>query len=134
MPRGTERWNTAAAGRLPPCLPILPASRLGPGPAHGPPNLPADDPGGDSLREAIAVGKAPDPRGGVQWVSEREVPGATSPPDGIWLDPLHRLTLHLQAAGEHDRPYSLPVRPRGLVGFIGLSCEYQEGRPCGDGI
>ena len=134
MPRATERWYTAAAVRLPPCLPILAASLLASGSARGAPNLPADDPDWDSLRDAIAVGKAADPRGGVQWVSEREVPGALSPPDGVWLDPLHRLTLHLQAADEHDRPYSLPVRPRGLVGFIGLSCEYQEGRPCGDGI
>jgi hypothetical protein len=37
------------------------------------------------------------------------------------------------ADSEHDRPYSLPARERQLAGFVALSCEYQEGRPCGDG-
>ncbi|MGZ6142144.1 MAG: capsule assembly Wzi family protein [Myxococcales bacterium] len=37
------------------------------------------------------------------------------------------------AADEHDRPYSLPARPRALAGEIAASCEYEEGRPCGDG-
>src|SRR5437868_4515481 len=57
-----------------------------------------------------------------------------SPPDGAWIDPLARATLLFSAASEHDRPYSLAVRPRDLAGFIALSCEYQEGRPCGDGV
>jgi hypothetical protein len=34
---------------------------------------------------------------------------------------------------EHDRPYSIPARPRNMSGEIAISCEYQEGRPCGDG-
>src|SRR5438876_9016239 len=54
--------------------------------------------------------------------------------EGWWLAPLDRLTLRLSAADEHDRPYSLPVRPRQIAGGIALSCEYQEGRPCGDGV
>jgi len=119
--------------RLPPRLPLLAASLLAAASARAAPNLPTDDPGWDAVKDAIATGRTPDPRGGVQWVSEAEVPGAIPPPEGPWFDPFDRLTVRLQAADEHDRPYSLPVRPRDLVGFIGLTCEYQEGRPCGDG-
>src|SRR5438094_740110 len=54
--------------------------------------------------------------------------------EGWWLAPLDRLTLRLSAADEHDRPYSVPVRPRQIAGGIALSCDYQEGRPCGDGV
>src|SRR2546430_6215031 len=57
-----------------------------------------------------------------------------APAEGWWLAPLDRLTLRFSSADEHDRPYSLPVRPRQLAGIIALSCEYQEGRPCGDGV
>ena len=59
---------------------------------------------------------------------------AASPPEGPWIDPLERAALLFSAADEHDRPYSVPARPRNLAGFIALSCEYQEGRPCGDGV
>jgi hypothetical protein len=45
-----------------------------------------------------------------------------------------RIALRLTAAHEHDRLYTLPLRPRDIVGSIALSCEYQEGRPCGDGV
>ena len=58
---------------------------------------------------------------------------AATPRDGFWVDPLERLNLLVSAADEHDRPYSLPARPRDIAGDIALSCEYQEGRPCGDG-
>src|SRR5438067_10417794 len=57
-----------------------------------------------------------------------------SRPDELWIDPLERTALRFSAADEHDRPYSVPARPRDLAGFIALSCEYQEGRPCGDGV
>jgi hypothetical protein len=59
---------------------------------------------------------------------------AASRPDEVWIDPLERAALLFSAADEHDRPYSVPARPRDLAGFIALSCEYQEGRPCGDGV
>jgi len=52
-----------------------------------------------------------------------------SRPDELWIDPLERAALLFSAADEHDRPYSVPARPRDLAGFIALSCEYQEGRP-----
>ena len=60
--------------------------------------------------------------------------GAAPRPDDLWIDPLERAALLFSAADEYDRPYSVPARPRDLAGFIALSCEYQEGRPCGDGV
>jgi hypothetical protein len=53
--------------------------------------------------------------------------------DSAWLAPLDQVTLHLAAAHEADRPYSLAVRPRDVTGQLALSCEHTEGRPCGDG-
>jgi len=100
--------------------------------ARAGPNLPFDDPEWDVLRDEIAQGRRPDLLGGVQAVSEGADFG-TLLPDHFWFLPLQRLTLRASAAGEHDRPYSLPVRPRDIAGTIALSCEYEEGRPCGDG-
>jgi hypothetical protein len=123
--------------RATPC--IILAALLVTAPAHAGPNLPTDDPAWNELRDAIAQGRIPDPLGGVQSIDEGRalqllgtVP-VSSPEEG-WGAPLERATLRLAAASEHDRPYSLPLRPRGLAGFIGVSCEYQEGRPCGDGV
>src|SRR2546428_12743560 len=62
------------------------------------------------------------------------VAAAAPRPDDVWIDPLERASLLFTAADEYDRPYSVPARPRDLAGFIALSCEYQEGRPCGDGV
>lgn len=50
-----------------------------------------------------------------------------------WFHPIERAALTLSAASEDDRPYSTPVHPRDVVGDVALSCEHQEGRPCGDG-
>ncbi|HZX97526.1 MAG TPA: capsule assembly Wzi family protein [Myxococcales bacterium] len=62
----------------------------------------------------------------MQWVSEDS-------PVGLWVSPLARASVLAQLVSEHDRPYSLPARPRQLEGGIALVCEYQGGRPCGDG-
>ena len=94
--------------------------------ARAGPNLPYDDPAWQRLGDEIAVGRAPEQMGGVRWVSE------DSPP-GFWVSALDRATLRAQLVDEFDRPYSLPARPRQIEGGIALSCEYQEGRPCGDG-
>jgi len=115
-------------------LAVLAASSFAAASARASPNLPADDPAWDALRDSIAVGKAPDLLGGVQWLSRSRVLAALSPPEGFWFEPADRLALRFTAADEHDRPYSLPLRPRQIVGSIALSCEYQEGRPCGDGV
>jgi hypothetical protein len=54
--------------------------------------------------------------------------------DPWWAKPLERAALTVDAVSEDDRPYSTPVHPRDIVGDVALSCEDQEGRPCGDGI
>lgn len=53
--------------------------------------------------------------------------------DGLWATPLEQAVFRAIAADEYDRPYSTPRRPRDLAGEIAVSCEYVEGRPCGDG-
>src|SRR5690349_13860966 len=96
------------------------------------PNLPADDPDWDLLRDELAKGDRPDLLGGIQSVPQGGEFG-TMLPQGFWYLPFQRVSLRLSGADEHDRPYSLPLRPRDIAGGIALACEYQEGRPCGDG-
>jgi Capsule assembly protein Wzi len=131
-------------------------------PARAAPNLPLDDPDWIALRDARARGLLPDLLGGIHVLGEDEVAQALSaaglPPDplllpaapggpagardgvrdgwpgGFWVRPTERVTLRGLALGEHDRPYSLPVKPRSLAGDVGFSCEYQEGPPCGGGL
>jgi hypothetical protein len=53
---------------------------------------------------------------------------------GWWLTPVEQLLVRLSATREAARPYSTPVHPRDLVGGVALSCEHQQGQPCGDGL
>lgn len=53
---------------------------------------------------------------------------------GFWATPLEQAVLRVVAADEYDRPYSTAARPRDVAGEIAVSCEYQQGRPCGDGV
>jgi hypothetical protein len=121
-----------AAMRRTSCI-ALAAALLGSAAATAGPNLPADDPDWDVLRDDLGRGTRPDRLGGVQSVAQGGEFG-TMLPDGFWYLPLQRLSLRFSAAAEHDRPYSLPLRQRDIAGGIALSCEYQEGRPCGDGV
>lgn len=101
------------------------------------PNLPLEDPAWDELRDAIDEGRIADPLGGVQSLGEDHVfellGRHPALPQAAWASPFHRAIFRTGAADEHDRPYSLPLRPRQVAGDVALSCEYQEGRPCGDG-
>ena len=115
--------------------------------AQAAPNVSLDDTDWILLRDARARGLIPDLLGGQQALGEDEVQRALAraglmpdphllPPDqtGFWLRPLETLTLRGDAFLEHDRPYSLPARPRNIEGVVGFSCELQEGRPCGGGL
>jgi hypothetical protein len=113
--------------RLPSFLRAAAAGLTASAAAWAGPNLSYEDPAWRRLADEIAVGRAPEQTGGVGWVSEDS-------PQGFWLAPLDRITLRTQLVDEHDRPYSLPARPRQIAGGIALACEYQEGRPCGDGV
>ena len=53
--------------------------------------------------------------------------------DTAWVRWIDRAALTLSAAHEDDRPYSTPVHPRDVVGDVAVSCEHEEGRPCGHG-
>jgi len=62
---------------------------------------------------------------------------AAAPParaDTWWATPIARAALQLNLVSEDDRPYSEPAHPRDITGDVALSCEHQEGRPCGDGV
>lgn len=95
--------------------------------AQAGPNVPLDDPAWILARDQMAAGSVPDQLGGVQWMDDEAFQ------TGFWTAAAYRVRLLGQGADEHDRPYSLPLRSRDLAGGIALSCEYQEGRPCGDG-
>ena len=120
------------------------AACLGSASALAGPNLGAEDPAWLALRDQIALGRIADPLGGVTWLGEERAAAllagvsesgaaAAAVPAGLWARPVQRLALRAAAADEHDRPYSLPAHPRDLAGVFALSCEHQEGRPCGDG-
>lgn len=53
--------------------------------------------------------------------------------DPWWLTPIERLLATTSFDHEAARPYSVPARPRQVAGVVALSCEHEEGRPCGDG-
>ena len=115
--------------------------------ARAAPNLPFDHPDWVLLLDARARGLLADPVGGQQALGEDEVQRALAllrlapdprllPPDaeGFWIRPVETATLRAALLHEHDRPYSTALRPRNLVGDLGVSCELQEGRPCGGGV
>jgi hypothetical protein len=54
--------------------------------------------------------------------------------DTWWGRPVARVLLQLNLVSEDDRPYSTPAHARDITGDVALSCEHQEGRPCGDGV
>src|SRR4051812_36684132 len=99
--------------RLTPCITL--AALLLSAAASAGPNLPADDPDWSVLRDPPPTGKTPDRLGGVQSISEG-APYGTMLPEKFWFPPLQRLSLRSAAAAEHDRPYSLPLRPRDIAG------------------
>jgi len=114
--------------------------------ARATPTVPLEDPVYPELAKLRAEGKLPAYLGGARPLTEAEVlrllATAGVPPEpkflsseaaGAWLRPLTLATLRGSLVDEHDRPYSTDVRPRDIAGVVALSCEHQEGRPCGPG-
>jgi hypothetical protein len=110
------------------------------------PNLPLEDPVYLLLAQLHAQGRLPAYLGGSRPLTEAEVQRlltlAGVAPDplllpaalaGFWARPAALLTARAALVDEHLRPYSTAVRPRDLAGFLALSCEHQEGLPCGPG-
>lgn len=96
-----------------------------------------DDAEWDALLDGLATGRVADPLGGVRSLTPRELgallaPGLP-PPVGPWFAPAARAALFASGAAEYDRGYSQPLHPLQVAGGLALSCEFQAGRPCGDG-
>lgn len=54
--------------------------------------------------------------------------------DDWWIEPVERVALRAAVVHEAERTYSVAARPRDVAGRLALSCAYEEGRPCGDGV
>ncbi len=108
------------------------------------PGVGLEDPVVEELSRLRAGGRLPPYTGGLRPLSERRVQELLRAAgeaidrlarlEGLWVHPLERAWLHVSAIREQARPYSTPLRPRDLAGVVALSCEHQQGRPCGDGI
>lgn len=111
------------------------------------PNLPLDDPDYVELVRALGRQGLPLAHGGLLPLTENEarklLDQAGAPVDplligrqtrGWWAMPLRRLTQRFAAVYETTVPYSPPAQVRLMAGEVALSCEHQEGRPCGDGV
>jgi capsule assembly protein Wzi len=114
--------------------------------AHASPTIPLDDPVYERLAVLRAEGRLPLYLGGIRPLTEydaqRLLLQAGEPEDpllpsaslrGPWFNPLRRVNVRLGLFSDEERPYSTPDRPLGMIGGVELSCEHQEGRPCGQG-
>jgi len=114
------------------------AIALAAAPAGASPNVPLDDPVYDELDQLELAGVVPVFRGGLAPLTcarvhelMREAP---EPPAGWWIRPIERAALRVDASDEAVRGYSTAARSRDVAGVLALSCEDQEGRPCGHGL
>ena len=87
--------------------------------------------------DAVALGRLVDLSGGVRSrtsgdLAARLYPDTAREP-GPWFAPFARLSISADAASDYDRAYARPGYLVWLAGGPSLSCEYQQGRPCGDG-
>jgi hypothetical protein len=114
--------------------------------ANASPNIPLDDPIYERLAVLRALGHLPLYLGGIRPLTEHdaqrlllqagEYGDPTLPPvslSGFWFNATRRVTLRLAAFSDEERPYSTVDRAVGLVGGLEISCDHQEGRPCGNG-
>ncbi len=102
------------------------------------PNVSLDDPVYDELDQRELAGALPVFRGGLAPLTEARIhelaSDAPALPAGWWLRPIARAALRIDAVHETARGYSTTARPRDVAGLLALSCEGQEGRPCGNGL
>lgn len=113
-------------------------------PARASPNLSLDDPINEQLAALRALGRLPAYLGGWRPLTEVRAhrllldAGSESGLDPVtgarwWVSPLRRVAGRLSLVRDEKRPTSTTARPRDITGFVAVSCEHQEGRPCGDG-
>jgi hypothetical protein len=114
------------------------AIALAAAPADASPNVPLDDPVYDQLDQQELAGALPPFRGGLVPLTEARVhellPEVPALPTGWWIRPIERAAIRIDAADDAARGYSTAARPRDVAGELALSCEGQEGRPCGRGL
>lgn len=134
--RGIPRRIEGERRHLARCIAAVMA--LAASPASASPNVPLDDPVYDRLDQLELAGVLPPFRGGLAPLTEARVhellPDAPELPGRWWLRPIARAAIRVDAAAETTRTYSAATRPRTVAGTLALSCEGQEGRPCGDGL
>lgn len=107
-------------------------------PSSASPNVSVDDPVYEEIDQLELAGALMGFRGGLAPLTEARVhellPGAPALPSAWWLRPIARGALRVEAERETFRPYSTAARQRNVAGVLALSCEDQEGRPCGNGL
>jgi hypothetical protein len=112
---------------------------------HASPNVSLDEPIYEQLAALRARGRLPAYLGGLRPLTEArarrllmfaDAPGLEllTLADGWWFAPLRRAVGRVGFFSEEARPYSTAVRPRDVAGAVAMSCEHEEGRPCGDGL
>src|SRR5262245_38629404 len=107
-------------------------------PSVASPNISLDDPVYEQLEQLELTGVLVGFRGGLAPLTEAGIhepmPQAPAMPSEWWVRPIARAALRVDADHEAARTYSTPARPRNVAGVLALSCEEQEGRPCGNGL
>ncbi|HXU67978.1 MAG TPA: capsule assembly Wzi family protein [Polyangia bacterium] len=117
------------------------------------PNLPLDDPAYLRLRQLRALGYLKLYTGGIEPLTEarvrdlmssvgifyddgiaRDQPSLPRELRGFWFRPFQRAITRFDAFSDDAVPYSTPLRPELMIGNVSVSCEYNEGRPCGTGV
>jgi len=114
------------------------------------PNVPLDDPVYVELARLRALGRLPAYLGGFRPITEaqaqRLLREAHAPSDpfllrlehrGFWITPLRRVTARLELVRDTSEPYENAARRAEefyMAGAVTTSCEYTEGRPCGQGV
>lgn len=128
MERSPRRLACCLAAAL-----ALPAA-----PAAGSPNVSLDDPVYDLLDQLELAGVVPAFRGGLAPLTRARIHELVSEapplPAGWWVDPVERAALRVDLVDEASREYTTAAHPRTVAGRLALSCEGQEGRPCGRGV
>jgi hypothetical protein len=114
--------------------------------AQASPTIPLDDPVYDELAILRAQGRLLIYAGGIrpltEWDAQRLLQLAGAAPNaslqslsahGLWFTPARRVSVMLGLTRDEERPYSTMQRPEQMIGGLEVSCEHQEGRPCGQG-
>ncbi len=115
-------------------------------PSLASPTLPLDDPAYLELERLRALGDLKLYTGGVRPLTEARVrdlmlsagvalddPALPSAFPRFWFRPFQRVISRFALFSDDAAPYSTALRPEGMLGSVSVSCEYQEGRPCGTG-